>query len=63
MSKALDKVFDLVKQKFPDSTGVNINISKHGMSTSVHYQTGYEVDLGDQLNGNCSAANITTEEE
>lgn len=63
MSKALDKVFDLVKQKFPDSTSVSINISRHGMSTNVLYQTGNEIDLGDQLNGNCSAANITTEEE
>lgn len=40
MSKALDRVHELLKQKFPDANNVYVQVGPWGMETTVKFKTG-----------------------
>jgi len=64
MSKALDKVHELLKQKFPDANYVSVSIDSNGMDTNVHYETGKENVIPiNTLSKGPNYINVTVKEE
>lgn len=63
MSKVLDKINDMLVQKFPDAVSVDIYKNEGGMSTTVRYSTGAKAHSVLTLNGTETAVNIIKEEE
>ena len=63
MSKILDKINDMLIQKFPEATHVKLSKTHSGMYTTVHYQTGITSHSINSLNGEEQAVNIIKEED
>jgi hypothetical protein len=64
MSKALDKINELLEQKFGDAFTVDIHKGAHGMSTTVNYETDVEARVQpNTITGGVKYNNLTEEEE
>lgn len=63
MSKILDKINEMLIQKFPDAVRVEIHKSETGMQAHVTYESGRKVDGVKTLNGSIIETNIIKEEE